>query len=235
MVKKEIIEKSPLRKLEEATHGGVGKGNIGVIASRRGVGKTACLVHMATDKLMNGKHVIHVSYANRVDHIITWYEDIFKEISKKRDLEEAMAVHDELIKNRVIMNFNQAGFSVDHVIESVKAMMASGQMDTDAIIIDGYDFTIAKSEDIAAFSAFAKDSKVEIWFSDSYADDAEYTDESGMPTNLKPFVDQIEVILTLQNVSGSIQINLIKDHDKVVSEALSLRLDEKTLLVSEAK
>ena len=52
MVKRELLKKSPLRKLDESLHGGVGVGNIGVIASRRGIGKTACLVHIATDKLM---------------------------------------------------------------------------------------------------------------------------------------------------------------------------------------
>jgi KaiC/GvpD/RAD55 family RecA-like ATPase len=85
MVKKEITEKSPLRKLESAVHGGVGKGNIGVIASKKGIGKTACLVHIATDKMMNDKHVIHVSYSSRVDHIISWYEDIFfRDFSEKK-------------------------------------------------------------------------------------------------------------------------------------------------------
>ncbi|MDT8297998.1 MAG: hypothetical protein RQ801_06850, partial [Spirochaetaceae bacterium] len=85
-----MINKSPLRKLDKSINGGLGAGNIGVVASRRGIGKTACLVHIATDKLMADKHVIHVSYAKKVDHIISWYEDIFKEISLKRNLEDAM-------------------------------------------------------------------------------------------------------------------------------------------------
>ena len=46
MIKKELISKSPLRILEKSIHGGVGKGNLGVIAARKGIGKTACLVHM---------------------------------------------------------------------------------------------------------------------------------------------------------------------------------------------
>ena len=70
----------------KAIHGGLGTGNIGVLASPKGVGKTACLVHIATDKLFQGKPVIHVSYSSRVDYIITWYEDIFKEIAKNRKL-----------------------------------------------------------------------------------------------------------------------------------------------------
>ena len=82
MVKSELIKRSPLRLLEKSIHGGVGKGKIAAIASRKGVGKTACLVHIATDKLFQGKHVIHVSFSSKVDYIIGWYEDIFKEILK---------------------------------------------------------------------------------------------------------------------------------------------------------
>ena len=160
MVKNELISKSPLRKLDQSIHGGVGAGNIGVIASRRGIGKTACLVHIATDKLMSGKHVIHVSYAKRVDHIISWYEDIFKEISRKRKLEDAMTIHDEIIQNRVIMNFSQQGSSVKQVLASVKAMVDNGLKDTNAIMIDGLDFTKSSHDDLAEYKAFAEKEKV---------------------------------------------------------------------------
>lgn len=95
MVKAELIKRSPLRIFEKSIQGGLGKGNLGILASRKGVGKTACLVHIATDKLFQGKHVIHVSFSARTDHIINWYEDIFKEIAKKQNLESAVTVHDE--------------------------------------------------------------------------------------------------------------------------------------------
>lgn len=231
MVKAELNKKTPLRKLEEAVQGGVGKGNIGVIASRRGVGKTACLVHIATDKLMRDKHVIHVSYSNRVDHIITWYEDIFKEISKKRDLEDAMEVHDDIIKNRVIMNFNQDGVSVEHVLHSVKAMMEITV--TDALIIDGFDFTQAKEGDIAAFKAFAKDQGIEIWFSDDYEKEDVFQNTEGVPHNLVPYLDTLDVIVTLHAEEGDMRLNLIKDHKEIHKEKLSLKLDPKTLLIAE--
>lgn len=233
MVKAELNKKSPLRKLEGAIDGGLGKGNIGVIASKKGIGKTACLVHIATDKLMNDKHVLHVSFSNRVDHIITWYEDIFKEISKKRDLEDAMNIHDEIIRNRVIMNFNQDGMKCEHVIESVKAMMKNGQMDTEAVIIDGFDFTKSNNDEIKMYKSFAADTGVEIWFSDSYAKDTGYIDDKGIPMNLKNCIDQVSVILTLRNVDGTMVLSLIKDHDKILSEDLTLKLDTATLLIAE--
>ena len=233
MVKTELTNKSPLRSLEKAVAGGVGKGNIAVIASKQGIGKTACLVHIATDKLMRDKHVIHVSYSNKVDHIVTWYEDIFKEIAKKRDLEGAMDVHDELIRNRVIMNFNQSGVSVDQVLASIKAMMDNGQRGTDAVIIDGYDFTKGSAEDIKKFKAFAVESDIELWFSDSYPGGEVYVDDRGVPKNLIKDLDDISVILTLRAEDSYMVLKLVKEHKNLVSEDLSLKLDPKTLLIAE--
>ena len=233
MVKTELIKKSPLRKLETAIGGAVGKSNIAVIASKKGIGKTACLVHISTDKLMRGRHVIHVSYSNRVDHIISWYEDIFKEISRRRDLEDAMDVHDELIHNRVIMNFNQRGISVEQVLNSVKAMMENGLPNTDCVIIDGYDFTIGHEDDIKKFKEFAVSSNIELWFSDSYQKDSDYLDSRGIPLNLVEYLDYISVIVTMHADKDSMILKLVKDHDKIIQEDLSLRLDPKTLLISD--
>jgi hypothetical protein len=236
MVKKELIEKSPLRILDKSSHGGVKAGEIGVIASRRGIGKTACLVHIATDKLMSGKNVIHVSYAKRVDHIISWYEDIFKEISLKLNLENAMDTHDEIVHRRVIMNFSQQGTSVKQVIASVTAMMENGQTSTDVIMVDGFDFTKASDDDVSRFKKFAEDKNVELWFTDDYhRDDIDgpVLDKKGIPTNLTPFLDYISVIITLKAEKDYLHLYLVKDHDEIIKEDLPLKLDPKSLLIAE--
>ncbi len=229
MVKAELTSKSPLRILENATSGGLGKGNVAVIASKQGIGKTACLVHIATDKLMRDKHVIHVSYSSRTDHIISWYEDIFKEISLKRELENAMEVHDELIKNRVIMNFNQDGVTMAQVLSSVKAMVENGQKSTDAIVIDGYDFKKNSSADIAKVKKFATDLSLEIWFTDSYEGDV--ISDGDTPENLKCCEDDLSIIMILKNDGEVMNLNLVKDHENEVGD-LSLILDSKTLLIA---
>ena len=236
MVKRELLKKSPLRKLDESLHGGVGMGNIGVIASRRGIGKTACLVHIATDKLMAGRHVIHVSYARSTEHIIRWYEDIFKEISRKRDLENAMEIHDDIVHNRVIMNFSQKGSSVTQVLAGVSAMMQHGQVGTDVVVVDGFDFTQASRADVGAFKEFAAEKKVELWFTDDYhrSDiDGPVLDESGIPTNLTEFLEFIDVIVTLKAENDYLHLYLVKDHVKINPEDLPLKLDPKTLLIAD--
>lgn len=238
MVKNELIKKSPLRKLDQSVKGGLGAGNISVIASRRGIGKTACLVHIATDKLLAGKSIIHVSYAKRTNHIIDWYEDIFKEISTKRHLENAMQIHDEIVHKRVIMNFSQAGTSVKQVIAGVTAMIENTQNHAEVLVIDGFDFTQASGEDLLIFKDFAKEKMIELWFTDDYhRDDIDgpVLSSEGIPSNLEPFLSIIDVIFTLKAEKDYLHLYLVKDHEKINSEDLPLKLDPKSLLIAETK
>jgi hypothetical protein len=233
MVKAELIKRSPLRILEKSMHGGLGKGNIGILASRKGVGKTACLVHIATDKLFQNKPVIHVSYASKVDYIINWYEDIFKEIAKKRSLESAVDVHDEIIRNRVIMNFHQDGAKTEQVLSSLEVMITQGQFAADTVVIDGYDFGISSLEDLSKFRKFAEKLELEVWFSASLKGEEPLFDDAGVPLVLASFMDEIAVLITLYYESGNIRLHLIKDQDYPSPGKLPLRLDPKTLLIAE--
>ena len=235
MVKTELVKRSPLRILEQSIHGGVGKGNVGVIASRKGTGKTACLVHIATDQLFQGKHVIHVSFSGRTDHIVSWYEDIFSEIARKRRLEDAMTVHDEVIKQRVIMNFNQEGVNAAQLLRSLRAMVTEGQFQADVVIVDGYDFERGKPETLEALRGFAEELGLEVWFSASIHRDDPRTDENGVPALLSPYIDSVAVLITLQPADGHIKLSLIKDHDRYVTEDLHLMLDPKSLLIAEER
>ncbi|MDR2728678.1 MAG: hypothetical protein LBB56_06050, partial [Chitinispirillales bacterium] len=165
MINKELISRSPLRILEKSTKGGVGKGNISIIAARKGTGKTACLVHIATDQLIQGKNLIHVSFAANPSHIASWYDNIFSEIAKRNSVDNAAQVQDQLTKNRVIMNFTQDGVKVSQVLSSIKSMIKEGGFNADVVIIDGYDFKRADKEEFANFKRFAEELQIQLWFS----------------------------------------------------------------------
>jgi hypothetical protein len=232
MVKAELIKRSPLRLLEAAIHGGPGRGAIAVLASPKGVGKTACLVHIATDKLLQGKPVIHVSYSSRVDYIITWYEDIFAQMAKDRRLAAALDVHDEIIKNRVIMNFKQDGARTEQVLKSLEALITFGKFAADTVIVDGYDFSRPSGDDLAAFKNFAGRLGVEVWFSASLKETGEpLYDEHGIPTALRPVCPAIDVLITLHASSEGVILKVVKDREHPAPGLLAIKLDPKTLLI----
>ena len=235
MLKIELIKNSPLRILEKSVHGGVGRGNIGVLAARQGVGKTACLVHIATDKLFQGKHVIHVSFAVSPAHIISWYEDIFEELARRLKLENAMDIHDEIVKNRVIMNFNQEGVPIEKVGASLRSMIRDGGFATDCLIIDGYDFEKGSPADLVVFRQLAADLGLEIWFSASLREKEVSFDAQGFPAVLTSYLEHIAVFIYLKADEGAIRLELKKDHEHIPQTDLHLRLDPKILLITDEK
>ncbi len=230
MVKSELIQRSPLRIFEKSSHGGPGAGNIGMIVSPKGVGKTACLVHIATDKLFQGKHVIHVSFSARVDHIISWYEDIFREIASKRELDEAVRVHDEIIRNRVIMNFNQEGIRTEQVIKSISALNRDGNFSADTIIFDGFDLPKAGPEAVDAIHDFAEAEELEVWFSVSVP---EQRNDGGNSTELEEYLERAAVVLTLEYSGDHVHLRMLRDRNDHEPKDLHLKLDPKTLLIAE--
>ena len=232
MVRSEINKRGPLRVFEKSINGGLGKGHIGVLASKKGVGKTACLVHIATDKLFRGRHVIHVSFSQKVDHIINWYEDIFKEIAKKRNLEDAIDIHDEIIKNRVIMNFNSHGTSIDQVLKSLGSMMTEGHFPADSVIFDGYKLAEASQEDLDKLKAFAKEVNVELWFSVSLNGERPTFNEEGVPSVLIERLKDLDVLITLKYEGDYVHFQVIKDHDNPEPKDMTLKLDPRTMLIA---
>ncbi len=231
-VKEELIRRSPLRILEKSISGGLGRGNVGVLASRKGVGKTACLVHIAVDKLLQGRFVIHVSYASRVDHIVTWYEDIFKEIAKAPKMRAALDEFDELIRRRVIMNFKQDGTKTEQVLRSLEAMIVHGQFRAETVIVDGLDFAQAGPDDLLKFKDFAGRLGLEVWFSASLKKEDPLFDEHGIPYELAGHLAAIDVLISLQHHGDHVHFNLVQDHGRLAPKDLRLRLDPTTLLIA---
>ncbi|OHE71741.1 MAG: hypothetical protein A2Z99_01305 [Treponema sp. GWB1_62_6] len=233
MVKQELIQRSPVRVFEKSIHGGLKAGDVGVIASRKGVGKTSVLVQIALDKLLQGKKVIHVSFAQHTDYVIAWYEDIFSEIAKKKNLENAVEVKSELVKNRVLMNFNQDSITSEQILKSLRAMIVDGSFKADALIIDGYDFARATADRLAGVKKFAAELGIEVWYTCTIAGEEPTYDKHNIPLMLKDYIDTIDVVVVLEPKQDFIQFTVPKDRETYNPSALELKLDTKTLLIAE--
>ena len=231
MVKDELIRRSPVRLFEQSIHGGLKAGEIGIIASPAGVGKTSVLVQLGLDKLLQGKKIIHVSFTQHTHYVIAWYEDIFKEFTGGEFLENASDIKNELVKNRVLMNFNQDGISKDQILKSLRAMIVEGSFSAEAIIIDGFDFARAGSGSIAGIRDFAKELGLSIWYSCTVGNGLRYN-EKNIPLAINDCADLFDVIIVLDPKSDHIELSVSKDRDTSDTNILAMRLDPRTLLIS---
>ena len=233
MILSELIQRSPIRIFEQSINGGLKGGELGVIASPNGVGKTSVLVQLAMDKLLQGKKVIHISFTQNKQHVPLWYEDIFTEFTSKKNLENAAEVKNELVKNRVLMNFNQDGVTKDQILKSLRAMIVDGGFKADSIIIDGFDFTRTDSMD--DIRKFAEDLGISVWYSCSVKDNGvpQYNKEN-VPVVLGNFINNIDVVIVLQPKPDHVELTISKDRGSSVSKSAVMKLDTKTLLILEA-
>jgi thymidine kinase len=232
MILNELIQRSPIRIFEKSIHGGLKAGEIGIIASPRGVGKTSVLVQLAMDKLLQGKKVIHVSFTQHTHYVLSWYEDIFDEFISKKNLENIGEIKNDLVKNRVLMNFNQDGISKDQIVKSLRAMITDGGFAAEAIIIDGFDFLRTSREIIANVKTFAQELGLAVWYSCSLKDGGQQYDKDNVPLLLKDFADLFDVVIVLNPKPDHIELSVSKDRGTGDTK-LAMRLDPKTLLILE--
>jgi len=242
MILTELIQRSPIRIFEQSIHGGLKPGEIGIIASPNGIGKTSVLVQLALDKLLQGKRVIHVSFtASRgLDHthyVPMWYEDIFNEFINKKNLENAAEIKNDLVKNRVQMIFSQDGVTKNQILKSLRAMIIDGGFRADSIIIDGFDFSHMDKERIGSIKNFATELGLCVWFSCSVKDEspsmaAQY-DKENIPVVIGDFVDIIDVVIVLQSKPDHVELSISKDRGSIISKSIAMKLDPKTLLILE--
>jgi KaiC/GvpD/RAD55 family RecA-like ATPase len=231
MVKDELIARSPVRIFEKAINGGLQPGEIGLISSPAGVGKTSVLVQIALDYLLQGKKVIHISFTQDHDYVVAWYADIFDQFIKKKHVENERELKEEIVRNRILLNFNQEVVTTDVIRSSLKAMIVDGGYRAEAIIIDGFNFAIAKRDRLVTLKEFAKPLGICTWYSCSVKE-GDYA-KNNLPNVIRDFDDCIDVAIDLEPKSDHVRLSLVKNHGKYLNKEEPLRLDPKTLLMLE--
>jgi archaellum biogenesis ATPase FlaH len=233
VIKEDLIQRSPIKIFENSIHGGLKCGEIGVIAAPNGIGKTSVLVQIALYKLLQGQKVIHVSFNKHTDHVLAWYEDLFDEFVQKKNLENEVEVKDNIVRNRVLMNFNQEGMTSLQIIVSLRALIVEGGFKADTLVIDGFGFSRASEERLSKLKTFAKEVGLSIWYSCSVNDGM--FDDRRIPLILKPFQNIVDVVITLEQKASHIELSVSKDRDFYPPDPLAMKLDPRTLLILEER
>ena len=232
MLRKELTRKSPIRILEKSIHGGLGEGNLGVFTSRKGVGKTACLVHVATDKMLRGQYVLHISFEDDPHYIENWYNQVFHEVSQAYKLSDAFDIKDEIIRNRLILNFKKDCLDFEEIEEKIEQFLKTIDFKPHCLIVDRFPFDTATPEQVKPWKEYAAQHQCEIWFSATLHREALQLDASNIPAPVNSFKDLFSVIIMLDPMEGYVDLKLLKDHDTEDLERLRLKLDPHTLLIA---
>ena len=227
----DFIKVSPLKVLERSSKGGLGPGNLGVLMARAGVGKTACLIHIAFDKLFRKEKLVHVSLEDVPEKITSYYNVIFYDLVKALQMDDEYEVRMLLERNRMILAYLQQSFQIKRLTENLKNLVEKIDFVPDALIVDGVDFEEVGRDVFEGFKEIAEQFKVEIWFSARTHRHITDVNERGIPYPCHELDDLFNIIIQLQPTQSGIVLRLLKDHDAQVKPDASVKLDPNTFLV----
>jgi hypothetical protein len=222
--------------------GGLGRGNIGVVASRPGVGKTAMLVQIALDDLLRDRKVLHVSLEHAVDHVRAYYDELFHDLAAHTRLEAPETVRADIERHRLIYShLGSAGGApasteggkahVRRILETIAFARDVQHFEPDMVIIDGFDFASASEESVTALAELARERRFELWAS---ATTQAHQAKDGVPAPVSRFVDHVAVVVFLEPEREFVHLCLVKDHDNTKLAELHLRLDPHSMRVIDA-
>ncbi|MCK4303078.1 MAG: AAA family ATPase [Candidatus Eisenbacteria sp.] len=232
MYRKEMNERSPLRVFEKSLHGGLGRGNLGVVMSRAGIGKTAFLIGVALDDLMRDRKVLHVSLEDSVERVRDFYDAIFKELSTSIDLEDAATARLLMERSRMIHSYRSGELSVEKLCSSIEFLSCHAQFKPQVVIIDGVNFYNTSNEELAGIRDLAQDLDVEMWLSVRTHRTEPRRDPRGIAEQVVRFDAHISVMVLLHDEEdGVVTIQLLKDHENQNLSDLHMKLDSTTLLL----
>ena len=229
---KDIRLRSPLRVFEKAVEGGLGRGNLGVVLSRPGVGKTAFLIGMSVDALLQGRKVLHISTEESVEKLRAFYDQIFNAMAEKINLENKLQQHLNLERNRHILSYNRKEFSLDKLRTSAAFLSDSADFNPDMIIMDGTP-RYEQSEDweIEGILDMARELGAEIWTSALTHREGQSSDARGVPDAVSRFDDKLGLIINLEPRGDHVCVKILKDHDKAQPPEINMELNPRTLLL----
>ena len=227
---KHFMEVSPLKILELSSKKGLGRGNLGVLMARAGVGKTACLIHIAFDKLFHKEKLVTISLEAIPEKITSYYNVIFYDLVKALDLHDEYEHRMILDRNRMILAYLNQSFDIERLRENLKNLREKIDFTPDTLIVDGLDFPKAGREIFEGFKRIAEDFKVEIWFSALTHRHIKDLNERGVPYPCNHLDDLFSIIIDLQPTQSGIFLRLMKDHDHAVGTDARVQLDPNTFL-----
>jgi hypothetical protein len=230
MYRKELNERNPLRLFEHSIHGGLGRGNIGVVVARHGIGKTAFLVGIALDEAMRGRKALHVSLDKTVDHVREFYDEIFMDLAHSAHLEAIPAERLAMERNRMIHTYAGKSFTIHKLRHSINFLKEYAHFDPACLILQGYDFERATVADIEGFRQLASEFDVEMWMS-AVTHRGNRLNENGIPEPLARLATAISVIVQMVDERDGVHLSLLKDHDNPNVAKLTLSLDPSTMLL----
>lgn len=228
----DVMQKNPVRLLDRALQGGLGRGNFGVVLSRTGVGKTGFLIGLALDRLLQGQRVLHISTKEPVERVRAYYDNILQALAGQLGLDNMLERRLEVERGRHILVFNRETFTLEKLRQSIGFLREGANFEPDMVIMDGTPrFEYSEDWEIQGICDLAREMNAEIWTGSNLHRQGQELDDRGVPQEVAWHEENLAVILSLQSQTDHVRLHILKEHDNEPPPSISLELDPQTRLL----
>ena len=227
MLKQDLIDKNPLSMLSPEDI--LVEGGLGAVIARAGVGKTAFLVQLALNSLLQNMNVLHISLNDPVRKVCLWYEEVVRNIAEQYEIRKTDLLWEAILPHRFVMTFNIDGFSVPKLEERLNDLAEQDIFLPKMVIVDGLPIDTDTGEALDAFKTLAKTYSIHAWFA-MKIHRHESTDTTGMPVSFANVSDRFNTIFRLQPQGEKINVEIIKGKTQISKEIF---LDPSTMLIKD--
>ena len=231
MLKNDLILRNPLRLMGHENEAIVPQGGFGAVLARAGVGKTALIVQVALNTMLQQKNVLHVSLNDPVDKVNLWYQEVLNSLAHQYHVRQIKELWESIQMNRFIMTFKVEGFSVPKLEERVKDLTEQQIFNPHMVIIDGLPFDESLRTPLETLKTFSENHRLHLWFTVT-THRHEAPGEDGMPVQLAGVADLFDAAIQLQPEGKKIHIRCLKGGPGD-AETRDQLLDPSTMLIQD--
>ena len=229
MLRNDLITRNPLRLMGHESEDILAQGEFGALLARAGVGKTALLVQLSLNSLLQGKNVLHISLQDPVNKVSLWYREVFSRISQQYDTSQINQLWDSILPHRFIMTFRVEGFTVPKLEERLTDLMEQDIFIPRMMLIDGLPFDNSAQALLMELKALARKYGLHAWFT-VRTHRHEEPGPDGIPVQLQLVDELFEVAIQLIPEGKQVYVKTLKGIT-AASEQPDLVLDPATMLI----
>jgi hypothetical protein len=206
-------------------------GELGALMAQAGVGKTACLTHIALEHLFESQPVLHVCIDGVAEKIKIWYQELMKNLLASSSRDDFTTLSRRLEGMRFILAYLHQTFSVPKLEQSLQNLEEQTNFHPGLVVLDGLHFDHEPRTTIAELQDFARKHKVPMWMSIRTHRHIAISNERGIPYPCHESDELFRAILSLEPGSEAIQVKVLKYGDRYQPEHPDVFLNPQTYLL----
>ena len=221
---------NPLNILNKSGKLPLKKGDMGVLLSNAGVGKSACLVQIGLNELLHEKRLLHIATNNVQD-----VQAQFSQLTNRLSWNNPNETYGFATKFRMIKTYPYGQITPDRLEDTIKTCRQL-HFEPDLIILDGVKWENTQGaiqEVMGQFKKLAERFQTGLWFTARTRQIITGESPTKLPSPCNECADLISIALFLQPEENSVILNLLEIEEKEMGSNFRVNLSVPDMLIQE--